>query len=86
MSKTLDEATRIRKSILSHLNKVETMKWTPLYKQVLKDSGTPAKFNNMLRWLFKHGYVAKKNRGIYYITEKGKKQLAVWSEDEKDEY
>jgi len=38
----------------------------------------------MLRYLLKKAYVRKISRGIYEITEKGKKQLKVWKENNEE--
>lgn len=40
------------------------------------------KFWNLLPFLLKEGYVEKLQRGVYHVTEKGKKQLEVWKMEE----
>ena len=50
-------------------------RWTPLMKAVLKDSPTPWRAQSILTWLLSHGYVERPHRGVYSITNKGRKLL-----------
>ena len=53
----------------------EEERWTPLMKAVLKDSPTPWRAQSILTWLLKQGYVERPRRGVYHITDKGRKLL-----------
>ncbi|HUS78065.1 MAG TPA: hypothetical protein VM050_05330 [Patescibacteria group bacterium] len=72
--KRLDEKLRIARIILEKLSE-DPMRWTPLLKMVVKESPSPWKAQVIIKWLFSNGYISRPERGVYQITEKGRKLL-----------
>ena len=69
----------LRKTILELLEK-GSKHYTELNKKVCASChpfATPATFASQLRYLLNKGYMNKKSRGIYQITETGKKYLEI---------
>ena len=75
MMKRFDEKLRLTSIILETLTK-GPMNWTPLIKLILKGS-TPWKAQSTLEWLVRKGYIERPERGIYIITEKGRRFLEI---------
>lgn len=69
---TLDKKMALAKCVLSKLADTETMRWVVLIKEVLRNGGTPYTFQSILTFLLENGYVIRKERGVYKITEKGR--------------
>jgi len=74
MTERLDEKLSMARIVLDRL-KDGPMRWTPLTKIVVKKSPSPWEAQVMIRWLLKNGYIERPERGMYAITEKGKKFL-----------
>jgi hypothetical protein len=54
--------------------------WSDLHKKVLSSrqvSATHATFASQLRYLLSKSFITKESRGIYQITEPGKKYLEI---------
>ena len=79
MTKRFDDRLRVTRIILKALTK-SSLNWTPLTKLILKWS-TPWKAQSTLEWLVREGYIERPERGVYKITEKGKRFLEVISQD-----
>jgi predicted transcriptional regulator len=75
VTKRFDEKLRLTSIILKTLTK-GPMNWTPLIKLILKGS-TPWKAQSTLEWLVRKGYIERPERGIYIITEKGRRFLEI---------
>lgn len=75
MTKRFDEKLRLTSIILKTLTK-GPMNWTPLIKLILKGS-TPWKAQSTLEWFVRKGYIERPERGIYIITEKGRRFLEI---------
>jgi predicted transcriptional regulator len=78
MSKTVDETHKVAKIILEQLVE-KPRRWTELEKLTTKSSPTYGRFQTTLKWLQQNGYINKAGRGVYEITEKGKKFSALLS-------
>lgn len=74
MSKIVDERLRVSKIILGKLTK-GSIRWRDLEKIVCAESPTYPKFSAALKWLLRGGYVERPARGVYRITEKGRRFL-----------
>jgi len=70
LAKRLNDKLRVARIVLEKL-KNGPMRWTALTKAVLLESPTPWKVRSVLKWLLKHGYVDRPERGLYCITDKG---------------
>ena len=79
MTKRFDERLRVTRIILKTLMKGH-LNWTPLTKLILKQS-TPWIVQSTLEWLLREGYIERPKRGVYVITEKGKRFLEAISQD-----
>ena len=77
MTENLDEKMEIAKNILGILDEEGEMRWTPLTKAVVHLSPSPYKSQVMISWLLRGGYVERRVRGRYNITEKGRGLLRV---------
>ncbi|MHA1227849.1 MAG: hypothetical protein ACTSPV_13970 [Candidatus Hodarchaeales archaeon] len=73
MTKRFDDKLRVTRIILRALTR-GPMNWTPLTRLILKWS-TPWKAQSTLDWLVREGYVERPERGIYIITDKGRRFL-----------
>jgi DNA-binding PadR family transcriptional regulator len=54
--------------------------WSDLHKKVLGSChpfATPATFASQLRYLLQKGFIERESRGVYQITETGKKYLEI---------
>ena len=74
-----EERDQICKMILSLLSK-DYVHWSELHKKVLSSrqiSATHATFASQLRYLLSKGFINKESRGIYQITETGKKYQEI---------
>jgi len=80
MTERLEEKLRIARTILNRLQE-EPMRWTPLMKATLGDSGTPSTFRNILDWLLRCGYIERPERGLYMMAERGRMFLRVLEGD-----
>ena len=76
MTERLDEKLKVARIVLEKLVDGD-MRWTPLMKATLGDSGTPSTFRTIVDWLLVHRYVTRPSRGIYRITGKGRSFLKV---------
>ena len=74
MTEHLDEKLRVARIVLQKLRD-GPMRWTPLTKAILRESMTPWKAQSILDWLRRRGYVERPQRGVYRITEKGRRFL-----------
>ena len=79
MSKRFDEKLKLTSIILKTLTK-GSMNWTPLTRLILKWS-TPWKAHSTLEWLVRGGFIERPERGVYVITEKGRRLLEVILQD-----
>ena len=74
MTERLDEKLRVARIVLQKLRD-GPMRWTPLTKAILRESMTPWKAQSILDWLRRRDYVERPQRGVYRITEKGRRFL-----------
>ena len=79
MTKRFDERLRVTRIILKALTNC-SLNWTPLTRLILKWS-TPWKAQSTLEWLLRDGYIERPKRGVYMITEKGRRFLEAISQD-----
>ena len=75
--KRLDEKLRITRIMLEKLEE-GPMRWTPLMKVVVKESPSPWKAQVVIKWLLTNEYISRPERGVYQITEKGRKLLKIF--------
>jgi predicted transcriptional regulator len=78
LSKTANKTHRVAEIILEQLME-KSRRWTELEKLTTKSSPTYGRFQTTLKWLQQNGYINKAGRGVYEITEKGKKFSALLS-------
>ena len=81
MSRRREEQDLLDKMILETLSKGH-IHWTDLEKRVIatcRAFATRGRFDNRLRYLLKKGYVKRVSRGIYKVTEGGRKYMDVLS-------
>lgn len=81
MSRRREEQDLLDKMILETLSKGH-IHWTDLEKRVIatcRSFATRGRFDNRLRYLLKKGYVKRVSRGIYKVTEGGRKYMDVLS-------
>jgi predicted transcriptional regulator len=71
MTERFDDRIRVARVVLETLAK-GSLNWTSLMRLILKWS-TPWKTQSTLDWLVREGYVERPERGIYVITEKGRR-------------
>ena len=74
-----EERDQMCKVILEMVSKGH-VHWSDLHKKVLGSCypfATPATFASQLRYLLSKGFVRRENRGIYRITQAGKKYLEI---------
>ena len=76
MTERLEEKLNVVKIILRNLGD-GPMRWTPLRKATLGDSGTPSTFRNVLDWLLRCGYIDRPEQGLYAMTERDRMFLRV---------
>lgn len=79
MSRRREEQDIIDKTILEMLSR-RHVHWADLEKKVLATCWlfvTSPRFDRRLRYLLKKGYVERVSRGVYRITEKGKKYMEI---------
>jgi len=79
MSRRREEQDIIDKTILEMLSRGH-VHWADLEKKVLATCQpfvTSPRFDRRLRYLLKKGYVERVSRGVYRITEKGKKYMEI---------
>lgn len=70
---TVNDRLRVAKIILGILNDEGPQRWSNLEKETTRKSPTYAKFQATLQWLLKSRYIKRVKRGLYDITEKGRK-------------
>lgn len=73
MTERFDDRLRVAHIVLKALAK-GSLNWTPLTRLILKWS-TPWKAQSTLDWLMREGYIERPDRGVYVITEKGRRFL-----------
>jgi len=76
MSKRFQNRIHLAKVILEQLKGAD-MRWTNLLKATLQECGTPRTFEGIIKWLKKQKYIDSPERGLYKITEQGKKFLST---------
>ena len=74
MTERLDKKLNIARIVLDKL-KEGPMKWTQLTKIIVKKSSSPWQAQIIIRWLLENGYIERPERGLYFITERGKDLL-----------
>ena len=79
MTRRFDEKLKVARIILETLA-VGPMNWTPLTRLILRRS-TPWKSQSTLDWLLREGYVERPQRGVYAITERGRRFLEAMPPD-----
>ena len=80
MSRIREEQDRLTIIILEELAKAG-LRHGDLLKQTLIRCGSRSRFSMIMRYLLRHGFIAKQgrkgSRTPYTITEKGRKQLSI---------
>jgi len=74
-----EERDQLCKAILQLVSK-GYVHWSELHKKILGSChpfATHATFASQLRYLLSKGFIKKESRGIYQITETGKKYLEI---------
>ena len=74
-----EERDQMCKAILEMVSKGH-VHWSDLHKKVLgscRPYATHATFASQLCYLLQKGFIIKESRGIYQITETGKKYLEI---------
>ena len=74
MTERLNEKLRVASIVLRELRE-GPMRWTPLLKATIEGSPSPWKAENIIGWLRRKGYIERPERGLYVITEKGRRFL-----------
>lgn len=74
----LDEQIQLVKVMLSKMAGKE-VHWTEFMKLTLQECGTPATFHRLLSFMLRQGYIVRKERGVYEITEKGRNLMKALS-------
>lgn len=72
----VDRRMYVSKIILTKLSK-GSFRWRDLVKIVLAESPSYSSFDSTLRWLIRQGYITRRTRGIYEITDKGRDFLKI---------
>jgi len=62
---------RVIAVILTLLSR-QPLRWILLHREALAGGVSPSAFRRTLRWLIKHRYVERPERGLYRITERGR--------------
>jgi len=73
VTERFNDRLRVTRIVLRALAE-RSMNWTPLTKLILKWS-TPWKAQSTLDWLVREGYVERPEKGVYVISEKGRRFL-----------
>ena len=75
-----EERDQMCKAILEMINKGH-VHWSDLHKKVLgscRPFATHATFVSQLRYLLQKGFIKRESRGVYQITDAGKKYLGIF--------